>query len=52
MDTFGRDMEEMLRRKMTFAEAIDSPDFSSMARQKLKTVRADVFEQLDQVRIA
>lgn len=52
VDTFGRDMEDMLRRKMTFAEAIDSPEFSIMTRQRLKTVRADLFEQLDQVGIA
>lgn len=52
VDTFGRDMEDMLRRKLTFAEAIDTPEFSIMARQRLKTVRADLFEQLDQVGIA
>jgi hypothetical protein len=51
VDTFGRDMEDMLRRKLTFAEAIDSPEFSIMARQRLKGVRADLFEQLDQVGI-
>jgi hypothetical protein len=46
-DTFGRDIEEMLRRKLTFREAIESPEFSIMARQRLKMVRADLFEQLD-----
>jgi hypothetical protein len=47
VDTFGRDIEEMLRRKLTFGEAINSPEFSIMARQRLKMVRADLFEQLD-----
>jgi hypothetical protein len=51
VDTFGRDVEEMLRRKLTFGEAINSPEFSIMARQRLKTVRADLFEQLDGLRL-
>ena len=52
VDTFGRDMEEMLRRKMTFNEAIESAEFSIMARQRLKTVRTDLFEQLDRMGIS
>lgn len=48
-DTFGRDMEEMLRRKLTFGEAIESPEFSIMARQRLKVVRSELFEQLDRL---
>ena len=51
VDTFGRDVEEMLRRKLTFGEAIISPEFSIMARQRLKVVRADLFEQLDGLRL-
>jgi hypothetical protein len=51
VDTFGRDVEEMLRRKLTFGEAINSPEFSIMARQRLKAVRADLFEQLDGLRL-
>jgi len=52
VDTFGRDVEEMLRRKLTFGEAIASPEFSIMARQRLKMVQADLFEQLDGLRLA
>ena len=52
VDTFGRDMEEMLRRKLTFGEAIDSAEFSIMARQRLKAVRADLFDQLDRLGLA
>lgn len=50
-DTFGRDVEEMLRRKLMFCEAIDSPEFSIMARQRLRMVRSDLFEQLDGLRL-
>jgi hypothetical protein len=50
-DTFGRDMEEMLQRKLTFEEAIASPGFSIMARQRLKTVRQDLFEQLERLQL-
>ena len=46
-DTFGRDMEEMIARKQTFDEAIQSSDFSIMTRQRLKVVQRDLFEQLD-----
>jgi hypothetical protein len=41
----------MLRRKLTFGEAIESPEFSIMARQRLKVMRADLFEQLDRLSI-
>jgi hypothetical protein len=50
-DTFGRDLEEMLRRKLTFGEAIGIPEFSIMARQRLKVVRKELFDQLDRLRL-
>lgn len=46
-DTFGRDIEDMLRRKMTFREALDGSDFPIMVRQRLKVVQRELFEQLD-----
>lgn len=46
-DTFGRDVEEMIARKQTFEEAIQSSHFSIMTRQRLKVVQRDLFEQLD-----
>lgn len=49
--TYLRDVEEMPRRKLTFDEAINSPEFSIMARQRLKMVRTDLFEQLDGLRL-
>jgi hypothetical protein len=46
-DTFGRDIEEMIAAKMTFDAAIRNGKFSLMAKQRLKIVRDDLFEQLD-----
>jgi hypothetical protein len=46
-DTFGRDIEEMIAGKFTFAEALRNGQFSIMAKQRLKIVRDDLFEQLD-----
>ena len=48
-DTFGRDIEEMIGRKFTFAEALRSGEFSIMAKQRLKIVRDDLYEQLDEL---
>ena len=46
-DTFGRDIEEMIASKLTFAEALRNGQFSIMAKQRLKIVRDELFEQLD-----
>jgi len=40
-DTFGRDVEEMIARKQTFDEAIQSSDFSIMTKQRLKVGQRD-----------
>lgn len=48
-DTFGRDMRELLQRRLTLAEAIDSADFNVVSRQRYKIVRDDVFRQLSEV---
>lgn len=48
-DTFGKDIEDMNTRKLTFAEAVESPDFALMAKQRIKTVQRDIFNQLDEV---
>ncbi len=48
-DTFGRDMDEMLRQKLTFDEALNGSGFSIMARQRLQMVRREIFEQLDEL---
>jgi hypothetical protein len=46
-DTFGRDVEEVVSRKLTLQEAISSSDFTIMTRQRLKMVQREIFEQLD-----
>lgn len=48
-DTFGRDIQEMISRKLTFAECLNSPEFAIMARQRLKTVQKDIYEQLEKI---
>jgi hypothetical protein len=48
-DTFGRDVEEMIRRKMTFEEALNGSGFTIMAKQRLRVVQRDLFEQLDAI---
>ncbi len=48
-DTFGTDVKAMAERKWTYKEALDSPVFSLMARQRLKKVRQGVYDQLDKL---
>src|SRR6516225_5591079 len=48
-DTFGRDMEEMICRKLTFDEAVKATDFTIMTKQRLLVVQRDLFEQLDAI---
>lgn len=48
-DTFGKDIEEMASRKLTFAEVLAGSDFTIMAKQRIKTVQRDINDQLDNV---
>lgn len=48
-DTFGRDMELMGKNKLTFDQALESPLFGIMPRQRLKMVRETIFRQLDDI---
>jgi hypothetical protein len=48
-DTFGRDVEDMVSAKLTFQEAITTARATIMAKQRLKVVQRDLFEQLDQL---
>ncbi len=50
-DTFGRDIEEVIARKLTFEDAIRGGRTSVMTKQRLKVVQRDLFEQLDQVSV-
>jgi hypothetical protein len=48
-DTFGRDVEDMVSAKLTFQEAITTAKVTIMAKQRLKLVQRDLFEQLDRL---
>ena len=48
-DTFEDDVQQMLRSRLTFDEAIESEDFSLLSKQRLEIVRRELFEQLDQL---
>ncbi len=48
-DTFGRDVEEMLNSKLTFAEAIGNGQFTMMAKQRLRMVQKAIYGQMDLV---
>lgn len=50
-DTFGRDIEEVIAKKLTFDEAIKEGEFSLMTKQRLKVVQRDLFEQLASIGI-
>lgn len=47
--TFGEDLAAMLRHKLTFKEAVSSPEFSLMARQRLVMIRRGIFTQIAKV---
>ena len=51
-NTFGDDVKEMLERRLTFAAAIKSEEFSLVSKQRLALVRRDLFEQLDRLGLA
>jgi CO dehydrogenase nickel-insertion accessory protein CooC1 len=44
--TFAEDIEQMIKKKLTFDEALQSTEFMLMARQRLATVRNDLYKQL------
>jgi len=46
-DTFEDDVQQMLRARLTFEEAIAAGDFSLVSKQRLQIVRRELFEQLD-----
>lgn len=46
-ETYGRDISDMLQERLTFDEAIASPDKTIMTRQRLKIIKDTLFNQLD-----
>ena len=51
-DTYGETVRRMRERKMTFGEALQSPDFMLAQRSRLHIVRRDLFEQLENIPLA
>ncbi len=45
--TFGEDVKEMMAQHLTFNEAIASPNFTLMAKQRLKMIESDVRSKLN-----
>mgnify|MGYP005993833875 CR=1 FL=1 len=50
-ETFGFDLSQMLQKKDTFEAAISSPENSIMTRQRLKMIRTELYNQLDQAMV-
>lgn len=48
-DTFGKDVQLMASSNMTFNDVFKGSDFTIMAKQRLKTVQRDIFDQLNDV---
>lgn len=48
-DTFGRDIHDVITSKLTFDEAIRDGAFSLMAKQRMRVVQRDLFEQIDRL---
>ncbi len=51
-DTYGETVRAMRERKLTFEEAISSPEFKLVQRSRLHIVRRDLFEQLERMPFA
>jgi len=51
-DTYGRTIRTMREKKLTFEEAINSPEFMLAQRSRLHLVRHDLFEQLERTPFA
>ena len=46
-DTFGRDLEDMVARKLTFGEIAWASGFTLMTKQRLKMIEREWFEQME-----
>jgi CobQ/CobB/MinD/ParA nucleotide binding domain len=50
-ETYGFDLTQMLQQKLTFEEALNTVEKGIMTRQRLKIVRDQLFEQIDNSRV-
>ena len=48
-DTFGHDMLEMATHKKTFAEVLQDPQWELMARQRVRMIQRELYEQIDRL---
>jgi hypothetical protein len=48
-DTFGRDVQTMASGKLIFDEVLNGSDFTIMAKQRIRTIQRDIYEQLGAV---
>ncbi|EBU8392593.1 conjugal transfer protein TraL [Salmonella enterica subsp. enterica serovar Typhimurium] len=46
-ETYGRDFSEMLQERLTFDEALADSSLTIMTRQRLKIVKSQLFQQLE-----
>jgi hypothetical protein len=51
-DTYGETVRAMREKKLTFDEAISSPEFKLVEKSRLHIVRRDLFEQLERTPFA
>lgn len=50
-ETYGRDFAEMLQERRTFDEALADPAITIMTRQRLKIVKSQLYQQLENVAV-
>lgn len=48
-DTFGKDLTKMMSEALTFDEVMMSKDFRLMQKQRIKVIKTEIFNQLDNV---
>lgn len=48
--TYGKDIQRVTKERITIAEALNSPNYALMEKQRLRTFAKEVFEQLAAVR--
>ena len=46
-NTYGKDIEHMVKQRLTFEEALQSDTFFLMSKQRIKIVQRSIFEQLE-----
>ena len=49
VDTFGKDLSEILQSKLTFSEALESKSLPIMVRQRLNIIRKQLFTNIENV---